>query len=527
MKRENIKKNTLFIPVLAALMWAGCSHDESAITESEASYLAVNIVTPKTIIGRTATSDGFEDGSGSENKADEGLFLFFDEKGNATQIPQKVGFKWSANTSSKDPAVEKISEAVLVIAGNTPPTQLLVILNAPSDLEVSDKTLAEVREVVDNYAATFSGENELNPLVITNSTYCSDTGQEVCATDIRGVTYKSESEAKEHAVNVYVERVVAKVRTSRIGDNFTKGAAITVDGKEVTLTPTIEGIEIANIAEKSYLFKSIAGSESWDWSKNFWNDPGNRRSYWATCPEGLTYANQSWNEIDKVDPAASHEFYVQENTSETKSCVLVTATLKDGDGNPYDFVRWAGSYYTPANFKNMYCALLQNAGFGVKEEVEGTGTKIRSIVSTDIEYLSDQEHAEKVASRKLKGYETTVKLTGEAEKLQFVQNERDCSAGDVNDFLFKKENLVWYWKGGKAYYFANIEHFGEPAPFNEGVVRNHLYDLTLSSLQGVGVAVFNPDEKIIPERPSDDLYYLAAKINILKWRLVKQQVNFD
>lgn len=523
-----MRKKALFFPVLAALMLAGCSNDEILNddtgngSQGEASYLAVNIVTPRTITGRAATDGGFQEGVSEENAADEGLFLFFNAAGNQTQTPQTVDLKWEANSAKDNPAIEKVSEAVIVIAGNTQPTQLLVILNAPADLELGGKTLSEVRAIADDYSATLAANGKCNPLVITNSTYKDGEGNDACATDITNKTFKDPEEAKkdENVVNVYVERVVAKVMTSAIGDDFTNdGTDITVDGTTVHLTPTIEGIEIANIAEKSYLFKSITGSDTWPWTG--WNDADNYRSYWATCPDKLTYANQSWNVIDNTDPTSAQTFYVQENTSNTKSCVLVTATLKDENGNADDFVRWAGLYYTPENFLNQYCNLLRDAGFRVK-----TDNSTRTINTTDIAWLTNDEHKQLVDNNTLKGYEMTVQLTETAKGLTFVKGDEDATANEVNEFLLEKANRVWYWKDGKAYYFVNIEHFGD-APFNEGVVRNHIYQLNLKSLTGVGVAVFNPDETIIPEKPSDDLYYLAARINILKWKLVSQDVNFD
>ena len=59
-------------------------------------------------------------------------------------------------------------------------------------------------------------------------------------------------------------------------------------------------------------------------------------------------------------------------------------------------------------------------------------------------------------------------------------------------------------------------------------MRNHIYDLTLSSIKGIGTPVFDPDDVIIPERPDiENLYYLAARINVLAWKVVSQTVNFE
>ena len=87
-----------------------------------------------------------------------------------------------------------------------------------------------------------------------------------------------------------------------------------------------------------------------------------------------------------------------------------------------------------------------------------------------------------------------------------------------------------FWNDGMAYWYVNIEHFGTDAAGNalNGIVRNHVYDLSLNSLKGLGVPVFDPDREIIPDIPVDeDGFYIAARINILKWKVVSQDVNFE
>ena len=40
--------------------------------------------------------------------------------------------------------------------------------------------------------------------------------------------------------------------------------------------------------------------------------------------------------------------------------------------------------------------------------------------------------------------------------------------------------------------------------------------------------MFDPDREIIPDIPVDeDGFYIAARINILKWKVVSQDVNFE
>jgi len=85
-------------------------------------------------------------------------------------------------------------------------------------------------------------------------------------------------------------------------------------------------------------------------------------------------------------------------------------------------------------------------------------------------------------------------------------------------------------KGYLAYFPVLIKHLntastsGESAPGYFGVVRNHCYNITIKSITGLGIGIFNPDVNIIPKDKIKPLY-LAAKFNVLSWRVVKQQVE--
>ena len=61
-----------------------------------------------------------------------------------------------------------------------------------------------------------------------------------------------------------------------------------------------------------------------------------------------------------------------------------------------------------------------------------------------------------------------------------------------------------------------------------GMVRNHLYDVTISAVQGLGTPVYDADKTITPEKPEEDQFsYIAAKINVLAWRVVSQEVTLQ
>jgi len=85
-------------------------------------------------------------------------------------------------------------------------------------------------------------------------------------------------------------------------------------------------------------------------------------------------------------------------------------------------------------------------------------------------------------------------------------------------------------KGYLAYFPVLIEHLntahkdGESASGYYGVVRNHCYNITINSIKGLGIGIFNPDVDIIPKDKLKPLY-LAATFNVLSWRVVGQSVD--
>lgn len=99
----------------------------------------------------------------------------------------------------------------------------------------------------------------------------------------------------------------------------------------------------------------------------------------------------------------------------------------------------------------------------------------------------------------------------------------------LNTSLAKVEGATGY-KGGQMYYNIPIEHHyeatGKALEEGEyGVVRNHFYQLTVNSIKRLGHGVYDPDKDIIPDEEEDPKYYVGARINILSWKVVKQNVE--
>ena len=104
----------------------------------------------------------------------------------------------------------------------------------------------------------------------------------------------------------------------------------------------------------------------------------------------------------------------------------------------------------------------------------------------------------------------------------------EVTTATVNEEL-KKISKIQYWNGGKTYYYVELEHNSADANAAFGVVRNHLYKLTLDGVKGLGTPVPNPNKIIIPEKPADSYSetYISAKIQILSYRVVQQNVTLE
>lgn len=524
------------MPLLAALALTSCSEADGPEVPgnqgNDLGYVAVNILQSKDAKAR-ATDDDFENGSDDENYAQTGLFFVFNAGGTQKRGEAQTLALTPATPSTGNPHVEKIYNAVLVIDGykGSKPTdanQIVCVLNAPAGL-ANVTTLAQLQQEVANYAASGKGT-----FIMTNSVYKDGASEIVGAIVNDSDIYNSPSEALNAPVEIYVERVVAKIKAE--SKNFkNNGAEASIDGNKTEFDIDITGIEIANIATTSYLFKNMTGiNASWSWV----NDPANKRSYWETVPSPLAYANQSYNQITTPDFDINNvdlTQYVQPNTSAQKTSVLVTAQLKlkgqEGEAAKTDFVYVNGGYFSANGALKLIAQHVANNGYWKKTADEPA--TYEQLDADDFEWKTDADFA--TAPEGLKDYQVVAQVKSTVGNIYTKDSEGNyiaSSAAAVNDFLIEATNyFAGYYKNGLCYYFVEIDQSpvsGEKAGTRLGVVRNHVYKLTLNSIGGIGTPVFDPDKIIIPDRPTDDeLWYLSARINVLAWRLVSQTVDFE
>ena len=564
-----------FFPLAcAALMMSACSSDndiEGGATKpgSDPQYLAVNIVN----VGTTPTRAGeYENGTEEESKIKKVRFYFFNGDGSPYLIknPNVTGVTGGGNvnyleatpgddttTPGTSANVEKITQTVLVINGeqNAAPAAIMAVVNPetvePATLkDGATMRLSELRStaVGSKFYNKDASTGKVSDFVMSNSVYI-NAGEDVCSSLVAGHLTTSEKTAMENPVDLYVERVVAKVTADvdkdafKVGDGSnwetTKYGTTTAVGKygDYDVYAVIEGWGLAEENGKAEVEKQV--DKSWtDGTLGIgtWNTYDYHRSFWErsvafnTGVDGNRPVNHKYEEFKAK---MKDELYTLPNTpiekvtnlntnNLTKLLVAATLRYKDAENN------WHNAEICRYNGMNFLG--IDN----LKKHVASTFSQYyTSTDNTHYTQLSGSDIDFKDPDATMVQYRVTPTLAADPEgvtKKYYTKNP-----GTTSDFTEVNKSTVLaaieaskaeVRKDGKAYYFVPIKHLGKAGELGEyGVVRNHFYKITLTGIKGFGTPVYNPELVIDPTVPTYDNTYLAARVQVLQWRVVNQNVS--
>ena len=559
-----------FFPLAcAALMMSACSSDDpnngGSTGVNEPQYLSVNIVN----VGATPTGRGtdpdYEGGTTEENKISKVRFYFFNGDGTPYLIkaPGADGVTGSGtvnwleatpgydDTTSDTPShVEKITNAVLVINGvqSAAPSAIVAVVN-PETVDPAalgnngSMRLSQLREnaVGSTFYKTDAGK--VTDFVMSNSVFV-NAGSDVCASLVAGHVATSADKAKANPVDLYVERVAAKVTADVDPNAFEKGDGSKWDATQYgtktavgkigayDVYAVIDGWGLADENGKAKVEKSV----NTDWTDAIlgitpWTTYDYRRSFWETSVEFNAGTNQPVNhKFNDFKANMKAELYTLPNTPDAKitnvydnnvTKFLVAATLKYKDEHDNwhlaEICRYNGVMILGVDNLKTQVALTFS-----KYYTSTDGSTYTQLTKDDITF------AEPTTS--MKNYQVTPTLAADptGTKLYYIK-ESDGSFTQVSKDVVNTAigaDKAEIRTEGKAYYYVPIKHLGTTGNLGEyGVVRNHFYKINLTGLTGFGTPVYNPNTVIDPTVPSYDNTYLAARIKVLQWRIVKQDVN--
>ena len=588
-----MKKFTMLSSVLASALMltvASCSSSDDItggnggeIAEGSTSYIAVNLKTvgnaPTGNARQTRYTDSqngtYEDGVGVENKIKSVRFYFFNADGtpyilnNVNGKGNYIDREVNVNSGDQSQTVEGITETVLVLNGenHVAPASMLTVINPDINPELLQNGAA-LRWSVMRKELKGTKFYDNDHFMMSNSTY-EEAGNDLCTTQLTGKTYASSDDAQSHPVNVYVERVNAKVNANVVGTNFEKETADVIfdgvsmkDNQKTTvgvlslakedgttdqknIFAYIVGWGLASENRKAELFKQIDTQKFTDEILGIspWSSADYHRSFWSlSVPFGGTGAdknepvNYKFSEythklgdavytLPNTPTEVIDDAHVYNNTL-TKFVVAARLAYKDADGNlqPAEICEYKGQEFLGTyNLKKTFVKEISRY-YKKVPVAAGEPDKYVNLDPSDITFTTtapsgtqakDYEVFATLANPNLTLYEQKGGVWNEVTDKSVVYNMLQGTPAEVR-------------KGGMAYYYTTIKHLGKKGKLGEyGIVRNHSYQISLNSIKGFGTPVYNPEKIIVPAIPSNDKTYLAAKINVLSWRVVPSTVDLD
>lgn len=516
--------------------------------ELEKSYISVTLKSDDSL---TRAEDSFDYGEEAERYVENVHFFLFKEDGSAFPVNPAEGknylsFNLGSNATqpgetgnpNEGPNVSDVKDKILVLNNykGEYPTHIVAVLNWEStklqpsySMKSLYNTLVEIRNTSNHFVMSTSVYADLQGKVINTN---------VLTIDNIG---KSEEEAKAHPVEIYVERISAKIQVEAKGDVSGKNATYDVDetADGIQVYAQVQNWELYNEYHHSIVIKHIY-PETWGMNGQIgflWNDPNRFRSYWAKSYSGDFPSDNSFNLFGMSLEPGTGTAYCGENTrqaekdsegnitSDPRTKVIIKAQLVAEDGTPVEVCSWYGHKYVGEQaVRTEVASLLANQIF----YADGSGYE--PISADDLKAVPANEAP---SDMDIKPYEVFFQLmdTTPAKEWYIYSNKDGFKAStkdEINARLAKVEPAMVY-KDGMTYYFTEIRHSGSAGSSSEyGVVRNHVYRVNISQIKGLGTPVYDKDINIeTPQRPIDKMAYVAAEVRILSWRMVKNNYSVE
>lgn len=593
-----MKKFTMLSSVLASALMltvASCSSSDditggnaSGNAEGTTSYIAINLNS----VGNAPTSRAsydqgggkYDDGEANENKITTVRFYFYNADGTSYTL-QTAGEKGSKNyidyevelgEGNPDNTVSGTTSAVLVLNGesNVAPASMLAVVNPSVNTEMLDGTTANRWSTMRTEMKGTKFNDATNGFMMSNSTY-EDGGKDLCTTQLTGKTFSSATDATNNPVEVFVERVNAKVKTDVDNANFEKVntdveldgvnfngkyktkapvgdlATVQPDGstKKTSVYAYIEAWGLGDEDGQAMLYKQIDVQNWTDATLGFsatnpWSVAAYHRCFWGkSVAFGGTSTNSPVNHPYKdIKAELGTALYTLPNTPTsydgvytdpmksylTKIMVAARLAYTDEAGNvhPAEICTYKGQKFLGKDKVKKIIASDLNTYFKKTTSATTGEDTYTQIEASDIDFSSK---VTSTSGLKLQNYQVVADLRSGLTELYQKKGGSYVPVAVATVKAEMQSVPVDISNGGRTYYYTPIEHLGKVnTPAKYGVVRNHSYQVEISSIKGFGTPVYNPDsETIIPTLPSDDLTYLAAKISVLSWRVVSSKVNLD
>lgn len=559
-------KNLFGMAVMATAL-VGCSSNDNLAPDGKdnvgkpgEAYASFTINLPTTT-GTRADGDpegtpDFNSGTAAEYEVKNGTILIFDKDGlyvTSAQLGTMNPWTPVKTDGVTTAAITTVQLSGVKVGGNY---QALVLLNNDVDATTSKVTLPATGTPYATWSAKASNVNaekyaSTDGIFMANAPmYTGTTTEPTTLVPIANVCASREEAQAKAATTVYVERGLAKVTMQ----NFTDGGYTVAEG-----TYKNDKVEIKNwqldVTNKSTFPVHQTGDLSTGfttiWSTPRFFDGGNqsfKRVYWGVDPnysgatlQNLTACQKAFTMIGKNDikgkTGNDHPQYCLENTFDLSN-------MMQGQTTRVVFK----AVYTPsalvdATDKTFY-KIGNNTAIWTKDKLT---QQIHTVAVTAMGITDAAEQAKYV----VKLDATDNNISGEAGQ-HLIKAENITYTGeaalskvkpDIVNTINEKLGLsadagIATYLDGVTYYIARIKHFNELTPWKAGkpygtendkylgrygVLRNNWYDLSVTSISGLGY----PDvPEVKPTVPDDENeQFINVEVKILSWAKRSQQIK--
>ena len=555
-------KNLFGMAVMATALVACSSNDDLAsdgkdnVGKTGEAYASFTINLPTTSGTRVAGDPELNPGTAAEYEVKNGTILIFDKDGlyvTSAQLGTMNPWTPVKTDGVTTAAITTVKLSGVKVGGDY---QALVLLNNDVDATTSKVTLPTTGTPYATWSAEASNVNaekyaSTDGIFMANAPkYTGTTTEPTTLVPIANVCASREEAQAKVATTVYVERGLAKVTMQ----NFTADGYTVAEG-----TYKGDKVEIKNwqldVINKSTFPVHQTGDLSTGfaaiWSTPRFYDGGNqsfKRVYWGVDPnysgatlQNLTACKKAFTMIGKNDikgkTGNDHPQYCLENTFDL-------ANMMQGQTTRVVFK----AVYTPsalvdATDKTFY-KIGNNTAIWTKDNLE---KQIHTVAVTAMGITNADEQAKYV----VKLDATDNNISGEAGqhliKAENITYSGEAASSKVTPDVVNKINEklglsadagIATYLDGVTYYIARIKHFNELTPWTAGkpygtdndkylgrygVLRNNWYDLSVTSISGLGY----PDvPEVKPTVPDDENeQYINVEVKILDWAKRSQQIK--
>ena len=570
-----MKIKGLLISMLACTALVGCTSDDvvennEQTLEKGKAFMGVRIELPSDGLSSrgSGTTDGGYLNSTTEHAIKTIAFVFYTDGAYYGQSFNNA----VTDTDQATGNVESIAETVVALKTQekTFPNQVVAFANVYSSAAEAETAL-QGKALTEAYAITTSkinGQTDDLGFIMTNSTYLSG-GNIITATSVDATNfYEQEHLAIANPVDMYIERVAAKIIAKEATD--IKIEDIPTADNNVTLKFKVENFTLNASNKTSYLLKNIDTNWSFitgkDWVTD-WNIVNDRRCFWAKDPnytDGTYKLNafinddeENKNNVNPDENSLNYYSYGENTISEAGIYCLENTFEGKLNTNSFSYgthVLVNGQYYNGENkLRTFYyygsLAYEVTVDNEVKPDSPSTYIPDQKVFRTRLAeatkcfyttsdngttytaYVISPDDIEIVRAKEKGADDVTIAFKNNftAFNTLYVDNNGTYSPiqslAEANQAILKWIGTADMYKEGKGYFPVLIDHFGMDGKVGErGVVRNHLYELTINSIKSMATGYVDPKEPIIPEG-DEKTYYLGATLKILSWKKVEQGVD--